>query len=333
MITTRRRRSRKVLSWTCQACLLVCVGVSLGASDGRPVTQQAPPKALHLYVHVAPEDSFGVTSTLILGRTEAILIDTQYHVSEAMKLADEIAASGTRLKAVFITHPDIDHYMGSAAIHQRFPTTPIYMTAAALAHYDATAARKLAGAKKYAPAQTPDALPQPQALPQNRLTVDGAVVEIVPDVQGDVLEQSNSFVWIPSLKAVIAGDIVFDGTHTYLADSTKESRQEWRRSVDRIASLKPVVVVAGHKKTPGNPESAAALTFTRTYLDAFDAARRSASTPDELTAAMKKRFPEAVYEYLLLASARQAFAPDPAPQVGFQQGDRARSSGQDVGSW
>jgi glyoxylase-like metal-dependent hydrolase (beta-lactamase superfamily II) len=283
------------------------------------VTQQVAPKALHLSVHVAPEDSFGVTSTLILGRTEAILIDTQYHVSEALKLADEIAASGTRLKAVFITHPDVDHYLGSAVIRQRFPTTPIYMTAAALAHFDATAARKLAGAKTYAPAQTPDALPQPQVLPQDRLTIDGEAVEIIPDLQGDVLEQTNSFVWIPSLRAVIAGDIVFDGAHTYLADSTTETRREWRRSIDRIASFKPAVVVAGHKKTPGNPESPTALTFTRAYLDAFDAARRSASTPDELTAAMKKKFPDAAYEYLLLASARKAFAPDPAPQVAFPQ--------------
>jgi glyoxylase-like metal-dependent hydrolase (beta-lactamase superfamily II) len=319
MIGTRRWHSREAMLWACPAWLLLSVGVALRASDGRQVTKHVPPKALHLYIHVAPEDSFGVTSTLILGRTEAILIDTQYHVSEALTLADEIAASGTRLKAVFITHPDIDHFLGSAVIRQRFPTTPIYMTAAALAHFDATAARTLAGAKQSAPAQTPDALPQPQVLPQDILTVDGEVVEIIPDLQGDVLGHANSFVWIPSLRAVIAGDIVFDGAHMYLADSTKESRREWRRSIDRIASLKPAAVVAGHKKTPGNPESPGALTFTRAYLDAFDATRRSASTPDELTAAMKNNFPDAAYEYLLLASARKAFAPDPAPKVGVQQ--------------
>ncbi len=340
MIDTRREQSFKALFWAYSTwvCLL---SVSIGRGPNALAVKQAAPnlaeaQALHLLVQVAPEDSFGVTSTLIVGRTEAILIDTQYHISEASKLADRIAASGRRLKAIFITHPDEDHYFGSAVIHQRFPDAPIYMTADALAHFDATSSRKLASAKKYAPTEIPDSLPRPTVLPQTRLTVDGEVIEIVPDLQGDVLERTNSFVWIPSLRAVIAGDILFNGVHVYLADSNQESRREWRNSIDRIASLKPTAVVAGHKRNPDTPDDPAALGFTHDYMEQFEAARNSASTADDMIATMKKRFPDAASEYLLLLSARKAFASNlPSAFVGFQQVTVPDPQGKDllVGIW
>jgi glyoxylase-like metal-dependent hydrolase (beta-lactamase superfamily II) len=111
-----------------------------------------------------------------------------------------------------------------AVLHERFPDTPIYMTADALAHFKKTVERKLAGEKKYIPAETPDSVPTPEVLPDTRLSVDGQSVEIIPDLQGDVLEPTNSFVWIPSLRAVVAGDIAFNGVHVWLADSDEKSR-------------------------------------------------------------------------------------------------------------
>jgi predicted dienelactone hydrolase len=43
----------------------------------RLTRHSAQPQDIHLQVQVAPKESFGVTSTLTVGRTEAILIDTQ----------------------------------------------------------------------------------------------------------------------------------------------------------------------------------------------------------------------------------------------------------------
>jgi glyoxylase-like metal-dependent hydrolase (beta-lactamase superfamily II) len=259
-------------------------------------------------VYVSPQDSFGVTSTLIYGTSEAILIDAQLHTSEAAKLADRIAATGTALKAIFITHPDVDHYVGTAVLHQRFPNAPIYMTAKALAHFNATVDQKLAGVRKYFPSETPISIPTPEALPSEHLTVDGQSVELIPDLQGDVLEPANSFVWIRSLGAVVAGDIVFNGVHVFLADSNEQSRANWLKSIQRIASLHPLIVVAGHKGNSDLPDNPAALAFTRQYITDFDSTRKSASNADQVITAMKQKYPQCSSEFFLTLSARKAFA-------------------------
>jgi glyoxylase-like metal-dependent hydrolase (beta-lactamase superfamily II) len=71
-------------------------------------------ETLHLDVFIGAADSLDVTSALIYGKSEAILVDCQFRISEAKKLADQVAARGRRLKAIIITHPDNDHYIGTA---------------------------------------------------------------------------------------------------------------------------------------------------------------------------------------------------------------------------
>ena len=67
----------------------------------------------------------------------------QFRISQAKKLADQVAARGRRLKAIIVTHPDSDHYIGTAVLRERFPDTPIYLTAAALDRmYNAACASK-----------------------------------------------------------------------------------------------------------------------------------------------------------------------------------------------
>jgi len=266
----------------------------------------AAQQPLHLSVFVGDSTSFRVTSTLIYGPTEAILVDAQFHNSQATKLADQIEATGRHLKAILITHPDDDHYLGLAVLRQRFPETPIYLTATALSEFKRTSARFLAGQRSYLPAEAPDSLPTPAVLPSTHLTVDGAAVEVVTDLQGDAFVASNSFVWVPSLRAVVAGDIVFNGVHVWLANSNQRTRAAWRRSLDRIAALHPRIVVAGHKKSVDTADSPDAVEFMRGYLAAFDKAIGPATNADELVAAMKQRYPDLGMPLFLNYASREA---------------------------
>jgi glyoxylase-like metal-dependent hydrolase (beta-lactamase superfamily II) len=63
---------------------------------------------------------------------------------------------------MIITHPDEDHYFGMSVLHERFPDTPIYMTAAALAQFKRTSNEFLARFRKRAPSETPTAYPLPR---------------------------------------------------------------------------------------------------------------------------------------------------------------------------
>jgi hypothetical protein len=70
----------------------------------RVSTSADPKEPWHLFVYAASPRSFNVTSSLIYGNTESILIDTQYYKSRAAEVADKIAATGTHLKAMDSPH-------------------------------------------------------------------------------------------------------------------------------------------------------------------------------------------------------------------------------------
>jgi glyoxylase-like metal-dependent hydrolase (beta-lactamase superfamily II) len=262
---------------------------------------------LKLIQFTSDTSSFNVGSTLILGPTEAILVDAEYHMSDARREADSIAKIGRHLKAIVITHPDEDHYFGARAFVDRFPGTPVYMTATAIEEYNRTSARFLEGLRKSQPAEAPDSLVTPQTLPTTALSVDGERVEVVADLQGDVLRPSNSFLWIPSLRTVIAGDIVFNQVNPWLAASDVASRQRWHESIRRIADLHPVAVIAAHKRTLDTPDAPEVLQAMDQYLTDFDAARQASPDAEGLAAAMSQKYPNYAIPMLLRYSAMAAY--------------------------
>ena len=270
-----------------------------------------PAATLHLELIGADSTAFDVVSTLIVGPTEVLLWDAQYHVSDAKRVADRIAATKKKLKAIVISHPDHDHYMGAATIVERFPGTPVYMTPAAIVEFNKTAAQQFPNEKSRRPTEIPDSLVTPKPLPSNHLTVDGEAVELIPDLTGDVLAPTNSFLWIPSLRAVLAGDIVFNGVHPWLGASDESSRAAWRQAIKRIADLKPTTVVAGHKKMVDAPDSPEVLKTMDSYLVDFDAFRKSSSSAMELLTAMKNKYPDFAVLGLLGYAAQQAYRKAP----------------------
>ncbi len=60
--------------------------------------------ALKVQRYVGSEPGFKVTSNLIIGSKDAILVDAQFTRSDASKVKDMILASGKNLKTVFVTH-------------------------------------------------------------------------------------------------------------------------------------------------------------------------------------------------------------------------------------
>src|SRR5580698_1526092 len=67
---------------------------------------------LHLEEVVADEASIYTVAVEVVGPTEILLWDGQFHVADAKRLADQIAHSGKHLKAIVVSHPDSDHYLG-----------------------------------------------------------------------------------------------------------------------------------------------------------------------------------------------------------------------------
>src|SRR3954454_17107383 len=61
------------------------------------------------------------TSTLLVGRSESVLVDAQYIDSDIAALGDLIESTGTKLTTIYVTHAHADHYLGIGALVERFP--------------------------------------------------------------------------------------------------------------------------------------------------------------------------------------------------------------------
>jgi glyoxylase-like metal-dependent hydrolase (beta-lactamase superfamily II) len=286
---------------------------------GAPSSQHAAQARLTIEQFTGDSNAFDVNSTLIIGPTELLLVDAQYLVKDANRIADRIAATGKHLKAIVLTHPDDDHYYGVATILQRFPGTPVYMSPTGIAEFTSRELPQFKALKARIAAlppqpgrvlpQLPDSLVIPEPFPARTLTVDGEEIQILPEVQGDVLTPCNTMFYIPSLGTLIAGDVVFNGVHVWLAASTVASRAAWQQVLARMAELQPAVVIAGHKNRVDAPDTPDVIAAMREYLTDFDAARQASKTAAELVAAMDRKYSQRAVHRILTAAAQHAFAP------------------------
>ncbi len=279
-----------------------------GTFGGRPAARaESAPLALEVYT--ADVQGVGVTSTLVYGDHEAILVDTQFRISDAEKLADRIAARGRRLKAILVTHPHFDHFYGAAVLLKRFPGTPVYASASDIEYIKADLAGTAAQIRARFGAETiPADIQIPQAWPDTHFTVDGQSVDVIAGLQGDVGPgPRNNVVWVPSLAAAIVGDIAFSQVHLSLRATDAQSRAAWRQTLRLIQERRPRTVVAGHKHHPDLPDTPDVLAFNEAYLAEFETALAASRSAAELVAAMKRKFPEAGLDRILSITAARFF--------------------------
>ncbi|MCU1334159.1 MAG: beta-lactamase domain protein, partial [Candidatus Angelobacter sp.] len=62
-----------------------------------------------------------ISSTLIYGERDAVLVDAPITVEQARALANWVAASGKNLTTIYATHGHGDHFFGATAVLERFP--------------------------------------------------------------------------------------------------------------------------------------------------------------------------------------------------------------------
>lgn len=262
-------------------------------------------------VYTGSPGGFLVSSTLIAGDKEAILIDGQFDLADAHRLVAMILESKKTLTTVYVTHSHPDHYFGLVVIKQAFPKAKFVASPEVVKEIKKTWAGKV---KQWGPmygdllTKTPLV---PTALPAKTttLTLEGQTLEIHANVQGD--SPDNSYVWIPSIKTVVAGDIAYRGVHVWTAETNAESRKAWIKTIDEITALKPDSVIAGHKD-PKFKDDVASLKQTRDYLTDFDAAVASSKTAAEVGDKVKKKYGDLQLDVILQIGAGAQF-PAAAP--------------------
>jgi len=254
-----------------------------------------------LEVYNASENSFGVASVIVSGKTDAVLIDAQFTLEDAEKVAGEIKKSGKKLTVIYVSHGDPDFYFGLEVFKKYFPDVTVYAAPATVEHIKATAQKKLeVWGERLGKGITSNVV-LPQVLKSNSIELEGEKLEIIG------LEEfpSKTFVWIPSAKAVVGGINVFGTTfHLWMADAqTTDARKQWINVLDKIEALHPAIVVPAHAKS----ESAfdlSAVEHTKSYIQAYEELLKTNKTSETLIAALKAKYPALTFDIALQIGAK-----------------------------
>lgn len=249
----------------------------------------AQAKTLTLDVYNPGHNSvFPVSSEIISGPTEVVLIDAQFQNNDAQQLVEKIKKLNKKLTTIYISHSDPDYYFGLETVTKAFPDAKVVATAETVNAINATKDGKLAYWGGELKNEAPSHIVVPDVIIGNSFTVDGEKLEI----KGlDGASPDRTYVWVPSLKAVVGGVLVYDNLHVWIADTqTDVSRQNWQQALKSIQALKPDTVVPGH--FTGNAKfDIEAVTFTQQYLSDFEAATKASKNADELIKNVDVKYP------------------------------------------
>jgi len=193
-----------------------------------------------------PIFSSPITSTLISGTEDALLVDPPFTLEQTARVGDWIAKSGKRLRYIYATHGHGDHWFGSVQLAQRFPGVTVLATPGTIAvmKLNATVGREKIFDRDFPNliGETP-VLAQP--IPETGVTLDG--VPLLPVELGHTDTDESTVLHVPSSGLVVAGDVVYNGVHSYLAETGKDGLDRWLAALDQLKALRADVVIAGHK--------------------------------------------------------------------------------------
>ncbi|MFW1926962.1 MBL fold metallo-hydrolase [Acinetobacter ursingii] len=257
----------------------------LAAVTSALFSQMVLAQPLILKNFLAQPQHFGVTSTLIEGEKEVILVNAQFSKSEALRVAADILDSGKTLKTIFVSYGDPDFYFGLDVFKQYFPNAKIIATPETVKHIQDTQALKVQYWSPKMGINAPESIIIPQAFTGKTLQLENEQIEI----KGN---HELTYLWIPSIKAVVGGIPVSSGIHLWMADTPRtKDRAEVIGTLQAIKALQPQIVVPAHM-LENAPENLAAVNFSLDYLNNYEKAVKTTKTAQQLSQTMQQQYPD-----------------------------------------
>jgi glyoxylase-like metal-dependent hydrolase (beta-lactamase superfamily II) len=249
------------------------------------------PNSLSTKVFFSDESGFSVASVIVMGNSNAALIDTQWTLSNGHRVAAEILETGKNLETIYISHAHPDHYFGLGPIVEAFPEANVV----ALPEVASTINKQMFGKIDHwktiiGPTNVPKKAVNIEPLSNNYFELEGKRIEIIPKIMGDL--KYNTVVWIPSIKTLYGSDVLFNQSHPFTCEITSEERKQWLKDIERLEKLGAQVIIPGHQK-PGMPFDSSCFKFMKEYLITTEEELVKTKDTAAFFYAMAMRFPEA----------------------------------------
>ncbi len=238
--------------------------------------------ALRIQTYEGSEQkSFAANSHLITGANDALLVDTQYARSDARNAADMVRASGRRLRSVFVTHSHPDHHLGLEVIAAEFPEARVLATPAVVDSIKRRAPEYRARWKPIYGNDLADDIVVPEPV-SDGLELEGETIQVIEIGPGEA--EVSSAMYVPSLKALLPADAIYNGIHVWLVEGRP------REQLAAIARLRAVGEV--ERIYPGHGPAAGPELFetNERYIRDFLEATAPPATKDEALARMQERY-------------------------------------------
>ncbi|KAI1388185.1 Metallo-hydrolase/oxidoreductase [Hypoxylon trugodes] len=240
--------------------------------------------------------------TLISGQSEAVLIDTLFTSDQAVALANwiEDTIPDKRLTTIYITHGHGDHWFNVPYMKRRFPGVEIVSTRKSIEHMATQLTPEFRTFwHQLFPGQIDEESFQIQAKPLegNKFMLEGHTLDAVDVGHSDTDE--TTFLYVPSLKMAITGDIVYNDVHMWMAESPLQGQRDaWVRSLHKVASYHPHIVVGSHHR-PGGVDGAFNIDASERYIKTFDELVRKSENAEDLYSNVLKAYPNRIGRLVL----------------------------------
>ncbi|MER5790570.1 MBL fold metallo-hydrolase [Streptomyces sp. NPDC001980] len=212
-----------------------------------PTPEHGTPPVPHGYPAVASP----MSSTLITGERDAVLVDTPWSHEHLCVLLEWLDSFDKNLTAIYITHGHGDHWFGVPKVLERYPDATVYSTTGTAAYIARQHANRGPMWERRFPGQVCEGEIHPEIIPADGIELEGNVLTAVElghtDTDTDTDTDDTTGLWVPSIRLFVAGDSVYNHCHQYLNESADGGLQSWYRALDTIEALNPKYAVAGHK--------------------------------------------------------------------------------------
>lgn len=235
-----------------------------------------------------------ITSTLLMGERDAVLVDPPLTTAQAADVGDWIATSGRQLRQIYVTHGHGDHWFGAIPLLDRFPGVTVRATAGTAKMMTAQNCPQFRSEfwDLVFPGELPVGEVDVSIVDERGFDLEG--VALVPVDVGHTDTDDTTMLHAPEIGLLVAGDVVYNGVHLYLTESGGAvGLDQWLAALELADALSPATVIAGHKN-PRARDDPSQIQDTRRYLTDARSLLSSSESAEVFYDEMLRRHPHRI---------------------------------------
>ena len=256
------------------------------------VSVAVPAAAVEMRTHTASELGFKASSHLILGETEAVLVDAQLTRTDSRELVRLVATSQRRLTTIFVTSARPEHYLGLGILKASFPDARIIARPEIAEKIRAEAAAAIEHWRLIYVSDLPKEVVVPEPFEGASLPFEDTEIQLFDAADELSAEPLPTVLYLPEEATVFLSDLGFGGVHPWMVARPAA----WRRILGEIRDLGPIEWVYPGRGTPGG---AKLLDTMGDYLDRLAAVLREDPSPRQAAQALDAAYPDLAMPILL----------------------------------